>query len=349
MQSTWSNDTNQCDISHPVVTGSGGVPAADFTFSASGLAVSFTDQSTDNGGTIGSRAWTFGDGGTSTATNPGHAYAAAGTYSVTETVTDAGNGATSAKTASITVSAGGGTPVASFTYTANGTTVAFKDTSTDNGGTLGTHLWNFGDGATSTAANPSHAYAAAGTYSVGETVTDSLNGRSSTKTSAVTVSSTAVQLLVNPGFETGTASPWILTDRVLCSNAACPGETAHAGSWFAWLNGYGYAYTDSATQAVSIPAGKTSATLAFYLHIDTMEFSIGTAYDTLQVQVLSSSGTVLKTLATYSNLNAASGYTRVTLNMNAFIGQSVKIRFLGTEDWSLATSFLIDDVTLTAQ
>jgi serine protease len=349
MQSTWSNDTNRCDISHPIVTGSGGAPVADFTFSASGLTVSFTDRSTDSGGTIGSHAWTFGDGGTSTATNPSHTFAAAGTYNVTEKVTDSGNGATSTKTASVTVSALGGTPIASFTYTASGTTVAFKDTSTDSGGTIGAHLWHFGDGTTSTATNPSHTYAAAGTYSVSETVTDSVNGRSSTKTSAVTVSSTSIQLLGNTGFETGTAYPWILTDRVLCSNATCSGETARAGNWFAWLNGYGHTYTDSATQAVSIPAGKTSATLAFYMHIDTMEFSRSIAYDTLQVQVLNSAGTVLKTLATYSNVNAASGYSRVTLNMNACIGQSVKIRFLGTEDASLATSFLIDDVTLTAQ
>jgi len=67
------------------------------------------------------------------------------------------------------------------------------------------------------------------------------------------------------------------------------------------------------------------------------------------VQVLNSSGTVLATLATYSNVNAASGYALKSLSMNAYIGQSVKVRFLGTEDSSLATSFLIDDVTLTVQ
>src|SRR2546430_14145041 len=65
MQSTWSNDTNRCDISHPIVSGSGGgggTPTANFTYSASGLTVSFTDTSTDSGGTIGSHAWNFGDG-----------------------------------------------------------------------------------------------------------------------------------------------------------------------------------------------------------------------------------------------------------------------------------------------
>ena len=349
MQSTWSNDTNRCDISHPIVSGSGGTPTANFTYSASGLTVSFTDTSTDSGGTIGSHAWTFGDGGTSNATNPTHTYAAGGTYSVTETVTDSGNGSTSSKTSAVTVSASGGTPTANFTYTISRLTVNFTDTSTDSGGSIGMHSWNFADGSTSTAANPSHTYASAGTYSVSETVYDSVNNRSSTKTVSITVTaSTSSQLIVNGGFETGSAAPWALTAGVLCSNSGCPGETAHSGSWFAWLDGYGFTHTDTATQTVSIPAGKTTATLAFYLHIDTQEVG-SIAYDTLRVQVLNSSGTVLATLATYSNVNAASGYSLHSLNMNAYIGQTVRIRFYGQEDSSLATSFVIDDVTLTVQ
>jgi PKD repeat protein len=349
MQSTWSNDTNRCDISHAIVTGSGGTPTANFSFSATGLTVAFTDTSTDAGGTIGSHAWTFGDGGTSTAANPSHTYTVAGTYSVTETVTDSGNGSTSSKNSPVTVSAAGGTPVANFTDTISGLTVSFTDTSTDTGGSIGSHSWNFGDGNTSTAANPSHTYVSAGTYSVSETVTDSVSKLSSTKTVAITVTATtSTQLIVNPGFESGVATPWTLTAGVLCSNSTCAGETAHSGSWFAWLDGYGTTHTDTATQRVSIPAGKTGATLAFYLHIDTQETGT-TAYDTLAVQVLNSSGTVLATLAAYSNVNAASGYALKSLNMNAYIGQTVQIRFVGKEDASLATSFVIDDITLTVQ
>ena len=82
-------------------------PVANFSFVANGLAVNFTDSSTDSDGTIASRSWTFGDGGTSTATNPSHTYAAAGTYSVSLKVTDNG-GATNTKTQSVTVSSGGG-------------------------------------------------------------------------------------------------------------------------------------------------------------------------------------------------------------------------------------------------
>ncbi|MDE2307299.1 MAG: PKD domain-containing protein, partial [Xanthomonadaceae bacterium] len=230
-------------------------------------------------------------------------------------------------------------------------TVNFTDSSTDTGGTISSRSWNFGDGSSSTATNPSHTYAAAGTYSVALTVTDS-TGATNTKTQSVTVSSGgggATQLLGNTGFESGTATPWSISSGVLCSNSTCSGQTAHAGSWFTWLDGYGSAHTDTVSQSVAITAGKTSANLSYYLHIDTAETSTTTAYDKLTVQVYSSSGTLLTTLATYSNLNAASGYTLHTNSLAAYIGQTVTIKFTGTEDSSNQTSFVLDDVTLNVQ
>lgn len=88
--------------------GSGGTPTANFAFTTSALTATFTDTSTDSGGTIGTHSWAFGDGGTSTATSPSHTYAAAGTYSVTGTVTDSVNSSTSSKTSSVTVTASSG-------------------------------------------------------------------------------------------------------------------------------------------------------------------------------------------------------------------------------------------------
>jgi subtilase family serine protease len=82
-------------------------PVANFSDSVSNLTVSFSDSSSDSDGTIASRSWTFGDGSTSTATNPSHTYSAAGTYSVSLKVTDNG-GASNTKTASVTVTSGGG-------------------------------------------------------------------------------------------------------------------------------------------------------------------------------------------------------------------------------------------------
>jgi hypothetical protein len=119
------------------------------------------------------------------------------------------------------------------------------------------------------------------------------------------------------------------------------GEPTHSGTWDAWLDGYGSTHTDTVSQSVTIPAG-CSASLSFYLHIDTAETTTTTAYDTLKVQIGST------TLATYSNLNAASGYSLKTFNLSSYAGQTVTLKFTGSEDSSLQTSFVLDDTALNA-
>ncbi|MGW1964500.1 hydrolase [Streptomyces sp. NPDC001935] len=153
---------------------------------------------------------------------------------------------------------------------------------------------------------------------------------------------TAAQLLANPGFESG-ATSWTATSGVITNSS---GEAARTGSYKAWLNGYGSANTDTLSQSVTIPSGCT-ATLSFYLHVDTAETTTTTAYDTLKAQVVNSSGTVLSTLATYSNLNAASGYTQRTFSLGStYAGQTVTIKFTGVEGSTLQTSFVLDDTAL---
>jgi hypothetical protein len=151
---------------------------------------------------------------------------------------------------------------------------------------------------------------------------------------------TSAQLLANPGFESG-ASGWTASSKVITNAAAQP---AHTGSYKAGLDGYGTATTDTLAQSVSIPSG-CAATLSFWLHIDTAETG-STAYDTLKAQVVNSSGTVLSTLATYSNTNAASGYTQRSFDLSAYAGQSVTVKFTGVEGSKLQTSFVIDDAAL---
>ncbi|MGH3313543.1 MAG: S8 family peptidase [Streptomyces sp.] len=155
---------------------------------------------------------------------------------------------------------------------------------------------------------------------------------------------TAGQKLANPGFESG-ASGWTSTSGVIGQHGSA-GQPTHSGSWNAWLNGYGITTTDYALQAVSVPSGCSSYTLGYWLHVDTAETTSSTAYDTLKVQVLSSSGAVLGTLKTHSNLNAASGYTKHSVSLASYAGQSVQIRFYGQEDSSLQTSFVVDDTAL---
>ena len=195
-------------------------------------------------------------------------------------------------------------------------------------------------------------FTASSTATVG-TTTITISGVSGslthTTTISLTISSAAAQQLIgNPGFENGTATaPWTLTAGVINNSTA---EPPHSGSWDAWEDGYGTTHTDTATQTVTIPAGSTSATLTFWLHIDTAETTTTTAFDTLQIQVLNSAGTsVLATLGTFSNLNHAAGYQQHSFSMNSFIGQTVRIRFNGHEDVSLQTSFVIDDVNLNVQ
>jgi PKD repeat protein len=155
---------------------SGGLPpVADFTASATviteGDSVTFTDLSSNN---PDAWDWVFAGGtpGTSTQQNPTVTYNTAGTYTVTLTATNAYGGDVETKTDYITVQPAGQPPTADFTYTTDGLTVNFTDTSTDPDGTIVSWDWDFGDGNNSTLQNPSHTYAAGGTYTVTLTVTD---------------------------------------------------------------------------------------------------------------------------------------------------------------------------------
>ena len=162
----------------------------------------------------------------------------------------------------------------------------------------------------------------------------------------LTVGSTGggTERVTNGGFETGTTG-WAGTTGVIGNYS---GQTAYEGTRFAWLGGNGTTATETITQAVTIPSSATSATLSFALHIDTAETG-STAYDKLVVTVKNSAGSVLSTLATYSNVNAASGYQVRTFNLSAYKGQTVTLSFAMTEDSMLQTSFVVDKVSLITQ
>jgi PLD-like domain/Putative Ig domain len=188
----------------------------------------------------------------------------------------------------------------------------------------------------------------AGSSSVTVTATDA-TGASGSASFAWTISSgsgggcTAAQLLGNPGFETGTAAPWTASSGVVSDNSK---EPPHSGAWDAWLDGKGTTETETLSQAVTLPSGCTTYSLSYWLHIDTAETTTSKQYDTLKVQVLGSSGTVLATLATFSNLNHATGYTQYTYSLSAYAGQAITLKFTGAEDYELQTSFVIDDTAL---
>lgn len=151
---------------------------------------------------------------------------------------------------------------------------------------------------------------------------------------------TSAQLLANPGFETGTASPWTVSRAAMINSSSS--EPAHSGGYDAWLDGSGSTRTDTLSQSVALPTGCTSLTLSFWLHVDTAETTTSTAYDTLTVGVGGTS------LASYSNLDAASGYTQRSVNLAAYGGSTVTITFTGAEDYTKQTSFVLDDLAVTA-
>ncbi len=250
---------------------------------------------------------------------------------------------------SVSPASGSTTPGGSVTATVStavtsgsAQTVSFSASGLPSGTTASFSPTSVTAGASSTMTLQTAPTTPGGTYPV--TITGTGTSASHTTSYSLTVSGGGTcpspgQKLGNPGFESG-ATIWSATSGVIGQNAS-GGEPPRTGTWNAWLDGYGSTHTDTLSQTVALPAGCASYSLAFYLHIDTSETTTGTAYDKLTVTV---NGV---TVASYSNLNAATGYTVRTVNVAAYAGQSVTVKFTGVEDSSLQTSFVIDDTSLT--
>ena len=191
----------------------------------------------------------------------------------------------------------------------------------------------------------------AGTSSVTVTATDG-TGASGSASFSWTVSSsggggggcTAAQLLGNPGFETGSISPWTSTSGVL--NSTSSGAPAQAGKYLAWLDGYGTAYTDTVAQKVTIPATCASATFTYWVEVNSTASSSSKPRNTLALQVLNSSGSVLQTIPVATGANSGSSYVQYSSNLAAYIGQTITLKFTGTEVSGGNTSFFEDSNAL---
>ena len=144
------------------------------------------------------------------------------------------------------------------------------------------------------------------------------------------------QQFANPGFEAGNVA-WTASDAVIAHN--WQGEPSHSGDWLAWLDGFGTTHTDTLTQTVPVLSSCT-ATLSFWLYVDTWETSTTFALDTMTVAV---NGV---TKATYSNLNDNDAWTYVSIVLTG-VSDHATVTFTGTEDASWQTSFVIDDTGLT--
>jgi len=284
------------------------------------------DVTSGSNGTCGAPMCTAGtgwDGPTGLGTPNGTAAFTAGGGSTTLTLNNPGNQTGTVGTAaSLTLTASGGTTPYSFSASGLPTGLSINSSTGTISGT------------------PS----ASGTFTVNATVNDSASHTSSVSfTWTINPSGgggcTPAQLLGNAGFETGSAAPWTATAGVIDSSA---GEPAHSGSWKAWMDGYGTTHTDTLSQTVTVATG-CSATLSFYLHIDTAETTTTSQFDKLTVTM--TRGGTTTTLRTFSNLNHNTGYALQTIALPAGSG-STTIKFSGTEDVSLQTSFVVDDTAL---
>ncbi len=192
-----------------------GTPGQPVAFNGSG--------SSDPEGQPLTYSWTFGDGATATGATPTHAYAAAGSYTVTLVVNDGGlNSQPATTTASI--GAGNQPPIADAggPYTGTpGQPVAFNGSgSSDPEGQPLTYSWTFGDGATATGATPTHAYAAAGSYTVTLVVNDGgLNSQPATTTASIIQAGGTIVLREGLDGYSGTDDNYLLEGSNVNSNA----------------------------------------------------------------------------------------------------------------------------------
>jgi Zn-dependent metalloprotease len=151
------------------------------------------------------------------------------------------------------------------------------------------------------------------------------------------------ELLINGGFE-GSASPWVGSGTGYFY--VNPGNYPHGGTGYIYF-GVNNSVSGQSYQQVTVPSTATGA-LTFWLNVTSSETTTTTQYDRLFVEVRNTSGTLLSTIATYSNLDkgTAGVYSQKSLNLSAYKGQTVRLQFRGTTDGSLATTFRVDDVSL---
>ncbi|MDQ3712481.1 MAG: M4 family metallopeptidase [Acidobacteriota bacterium] len=150
------------------------------------------------------------------------------------------------------------------------------------------------------------------------------------------------ELIVNGGFE-GSVSPWVSsgTGAFYTANGSYP----HGGTGYIYF-GVNNSVSGQSYQTVSIPSSATG-TLNFWLNVTSSETGT-TQYDKLFVEVRNTSGSLLATLATYSNVNkgTAGVYSQKSLNLAAYKGQTVRVQFRSTMDSSVTTTFRVDDASL---
>ena len=123
------------------------------------------------------------------------------------------------------------------------------------------------------------------------------------------------------------------------------GSYPHGGTGYMYF-GVNNNVTGQTYQQVTIPSTAPAA-LTFWFNCSSSE-SATTAYDFLYVEVRNTSGTLLQTLATYSNKDktTAGSYSQKSFSLAAYKGQTIRLQFRNTMDVSITSTFRVDDVSL---
>jgi hypothetical protein len=358
VQTTWANDgsggAGACEGSHAIVTNPGGSNTVTVTNPGNqtgtvGTAVSLQISATDS---ASGQTLTY----SATGLPAGLSISSSGLISGTPTT---------AATSSVTVKATdttGASGSASFSWTINpatGNTVTVTNPGNQTG-TVGTAV-SLQISASDSASGQTLTYSATGlpaglsisssglitgtpttaaTSSVTVKATDT-TGASGSATFTWTINSSgscssSTDIVKNPNFVNGSTN-WTASSGVIGQWA--PSEPPLAPSTYdAWLDGYASPHTDTLSQTVTEPAGCTG-TLEVWLHIDSDQTSGTNGSFTIKV-----AGT---TIATFSNLNANSGYTEHSYSIpSADAGKSLQLLFTGVENNSNNTSYVVGQVEL---
>ncbi|MBG0737866.1 PKD domain-containing protein [Paeniglutamicibacter antarcticus] len=341
-------------------------PVAAFTSSVNALSASMDGSaSKDPDGTISSYAWNFGDGSTGTGLSANHTYAAAGSYTVTLTVTD-NAGAKGTVNHQVTVASTpppvNVAPVAAFTSSVNALSASMDGSaSKDPDGTISSYAWNFGDGSTGTGVSASHSYATAGTYTVTLNVTDN-GGATGTVNHPVTVTGgpppVAVPLAqdafnrtVSGGLGTAdTGGPWTISgavgDFAVKGGAATIASPARSNR-YAYLNGVSSSDTEvRATIGFNRPTASSIYAGLIGRRVGTNTYGarvVVSSTGTVQLNLQRNTDTILKS-ATISGLTFNSGdrlQVRLQVTGTSPTTLQAKVWKTGTTEpanWQLATT-----------
>jgi cardiolipin synthase A/B len=259
-------------------------------------------------------------------------------------------GGTATSTISSTVSGGFDSAIAlSAAGLPSGVTAAFSPTSITGAGSAAMTL---------TAGSS----AATGTSTV--TITGTGGGLTKTTTLSLTVgaASGGGQIITDGGFQSATKSGLSAPGWTGATNTSdhnliiVDGTYGYAGDSNYGLLGGVNNTDDTLTQTITIPAGSTSTPLTFWVSIYTKESNEnGEAYDYLYVEIHNTSGTLLATPLMLSNLNDTSDgnkegtyFQPLAIDLSAYAGQTIELVFHGTNDREDPTTFLIDDISVTA-